>query len=238
MQAVNIARGWNHIARLQEALYWCAIINKCPYGVYSHADLSRLWSHNGKRCIRSCTACGHCSDNDRLPGDVLDVALRICEPDADRRLRVVLERHVVREILRDQVGEQHAVPCCRAILAPVVPAIAIHILVRVVDVRVYVGEREAVFPPAFHEIMVCDNLAVVLIRLDVATAVVERLGRTEIVVRHTLVGLRRIGVQRADELPAVRNAIRIRAEADEVFRVVRKPVLVGVVVGALSGDAK
>ena len=238
VNAVDVAGGRNHVAWLQESADWSRGVYERPWHILAITDLGGFWRDNGERGVRAGTACGHSPHDNRFPGYVLNVALGIGELDADRRLRVVIQRHLVGEELRDQVGEKRAVPSSCAVFAPVVPAVAIHILVRIVNMCIYVGERESVLPPAFHEVMVCDNLAVVLIRLDVATAVVKRLGRTEIVVRHTLVGLRRVGVQRAYERPAVRNAIRIRTEADEVFRVVRETVLVGVVVGTISGDAK
>ena len=95
MHTVYHAGRRHDITGLQIAAHWSLGINERTDGEGIRADLAGLGSDDGECRVGAGTAGSHRPDDDRLAGDVLDVALGIGEPDADCRLRVVLQRHVV-----------------------------------------------------------------------------------------------------------------------------------------------
>ena len=238
MDAVDVARGRDDAPGLEVAAYRSLSVYERADRVGGRSDIRRLWRDNGERGVGPGATGRHRPDDDRLAGDVLDVAFGISEPYADCRLRVVLERHLVGQILRDEVGEQRPVPGRRADFAEVVPAVAVGVFVRVIRIDAGVGRGVRLLPPRLHHVVVGEYLAVVLSRVDVPCGVVERLGRAEEVVGHLLLERSRVGVDRAEEVPAVRETVGIRPEARGVLRVVGKPVVVSVVVAVLRGDAE
>ena len=95
MHTVDQAGRRYDVAWLQIAAYRRLVVDKRANRKGAATDLVGLGGDDGERRIGAGPARGHRPYDDRLPGDVLDIAVGIGEPDADRRLRVVLERHAV-----------------------------------------------------------------------------------------------------------------------------------------------
>ena len=168
-------------------------------------------------------------DDDRRLAHLL--AAVVGERQAQRRNRHVLDFGVADD-MRDAVGRDRRGEAAVAQLLPVGPAVAVRVVVRIVDARIRVAPGIARLPPVFHEVMVADDFAEIPVRL-VRAALAE-------VVAHEalrLVGDRRERVETDGPAVGAGAPAERRALGDEVFLVVRQAVVIRVVVRAHLADA-
>ena len=223
----------NDAARVEEAME-LRLAEEAAEHARAGLDLVRgALDHEGRVDTRRGAGVG--ADHEAGAGDVLHAM--IGDADADCRGRIAEDLEVAVEEAVDEVGRVAAAPGERTALGEVGPAILVLVVVRIVDAERAVVDVVLLLPPVFHEVMVGRNLAEVLVRAQVGRNV-RNVRRTGEEVIHDLLVIAGAREQRVEEREAVHHAVRRRAEGEDVFRVVRETVLIGVVVRTILADAE